>query len=271
MPGWEESVTHRGDNWANTAAYERYVGRWSRLVAQDFLQWLNLPPAADWLEIGCGTGAFTETILQGAQPATISGIDPSESFLAAAREHVQDTRVTFQTGNAMSIPLGNEMFDVVVSGLVLNFVPRPEVGLSEMWRVARRGGTVAVYVWDYTGEMQMMRYFWDAAEELDPGVADRIEGLRFPFCKPEPLVELFRGAGLTGVEVRAIDAPTNFRDFDDYWSPFLGGQGPAPGYAMSLTEEKRIALREQIRSQLPIEPDGTISLIARAWAIRGRK
>ena len=116
-----------------------------------------------------------------------------------------------------------------------------------------------------------MRYFWDAAVALDPGALDLDEGRRFPLCAPAPLTALFEDAGLRDVETRAIDVPTRFRDFDDYWTPFLGGQAPAPGYAMSLTEERRAALRDRIRSKLPIANDGSINLIARAWAVRGRK
>lgn len=117
----------------------------------------------------------------------------------------------------------------------------------------------------------MMRVFWAAAVELDPNIAEKDEGRRFPICKPEPLTQLFEDAGLVGVEVRAVDVTTHFRDFDDYWLPFLSGQGPAPGYVRSLTEERRTALQERIRSKLPIVPDGSISLIARAWAVRGSK
>lgn len=259
------------DTWANAAAYEPYVGRWSRVVAGEFLEWIAVPPGSYWLDVGCGTGALTETIVRQAEPEEVTGIDSAEGFVAYAREHVQDIRASFQVGDAMALPFEDEMFSAVVSGLVLNFIPRQDVALAEMKRVARRDGTVAVYVWDYADEMQMMRIFWDAAVELDQAVGDKVESLRFPFCKPEPLTELFENSGLTGVEVRAIDAPTHFRDFDDYWSPFLGGQGPAPGYAMSLTEERRMALRESIRSRLPIAPNGSIPLIARAWAVRGSK
>ena len=262
---------NKSDTWANARAYEPYVGRWSRLVAREFLNWLDVPPDSHWLDIGCGTGAHTETILRQAGPAAVTGIDPSEGFVAYAREHVQDGRASFRVGDAMQLPFGDAMFDAVVSGLVLNFIPRQDVALAEMVRVGRRGGIVAAYVWDYAGQMQMLRVFWDAAVELDQDIADRDQGRRFPICKPEPLTELFKSAGLTGVEVRAIDATPHFQDFDDYWSPFLGGQGPAPSYATSLTEEKRTALRERIRSKLPIAPDGSISLVARAWAVRGRK
>jgi hypothetical protein len=115
----------------------------------------------------------------------------------------------------------------------------------------------------------MMRHFWDAAGELDPSARELDEGRRFPLCKPEPLADLFRRAGLGGVEARAIDVPTVFRDFEDYWSPFLGGQAPAPGYAMSLGEGRRAALRERIRSRLPTNSRGEHHLVARAWAVRG--
>ena len=136
--------------------------------------------------------------------------------------------------------------------------------------MARPGGTVAAYVWDYAGKMELMRYFWDAAVTLDPTALEFDEGRRFPICQPTPLAALFESVGLQKVEVRPIDISTHFRDFDDYWSPFLGGQGPAPGYAMSLSEERRGALRERIRSNLPIAKDESIPLAARAWAVRGR-
>src|SRR5262249_24780413 len=154
-------------------------------------------------------------------------------------------------GDARALPVDSVNFDAVVSGLVLNFVPEPQLAVAEMLRVARPGATVAAYVWDYAGKMQLMRYFWDAATALDPAARELDEGRRFPICLPLPLRELFQGAGLQDVDVRHIDIATHFRDFDDYWSPFMGGQGPAPSYAMSLCEERREALRDRIRSSLP--------------------
>ena len=256
--------------WAIGEAYEPYVGRWSRAVAREFLAWLAVPPGAHWLDVGCGTGALSATILAHASPAVVTGIDSSEGFVAHARQHVPDPRASFRLADAQDLPFSPHSFDAAVSGLVLNFVPQPERAVAEMARVTRPGGIVATYLWDYAGEMQLMRHFWDAAAALDPAAEPLDEGRRFPLCRPEPLERLFTGAGLQDVAVRAIDVPTVFRDFDDYWSPFLGGQGPAPAYAMSLPEPSRAALRDHLRATLPAAADGSIPLIARAWAARGR-
>ncbi len=261
----------RKEVWASAAAYEPYVGRWSRLVAREFLRWLAVPPERCWLDVGCGTGALSQTVLEVASPREVTGIDASEDYIAYARQQIHDDRAHFVVGRAGALPSDAGIYDAVVSGLVLNFVTQPERALADMARVARTGGTVAAYVWDYAGQMQLMRYFWDAAVALDPSALDLDEGRRFPICQPEPLAKLFRAAGLRDVETHAIDVPTIFRDFDDYWSPFLGGQGPAPGYAMSLSEERRAELRERLRSTLPVSRDGSIHLIARAWATRGER
>jgi SAM-dependent methyltransferase len=276
--------------WASGAAYERYVGRWSRLVAREFLASLNVKNKARWLDVGCGTGALCQTIL-GHEPLSVTGIDASEAFVHHAKEQLSNTQVTFLIGDARALPFDDQTFDAVVSGLMLNFVPEPEKAALEMARVAKPNGTVAAYVWDYAGKfqdenprsliahdqkdfhpgMEMMRYFWDAVSALNPTALTPDEGQRYPLCKPEPLTKLFENAGLKHVEVRAIDVATTFRDFDDYWSPFLGGQGPAPSYTMSLDEEARAALREYLRARLPRGPNGSIPLVARAWAVRGTR
>jgi SAM-dependent methyltransferase len=255
--------------WASGAAYEPYVGRWSRLVARALLGWLAVPPRSRWLDVGCGSGALSETILAVAEPGTVKGIDASAGYVAFARQQVRDERVRFEIGDAQALSEERASYDAVVSGLVLNFVPQPACMVAEMARVTRPGGVVAAYVWDYAGQMQLMRHFWDAAAALDPAAQEFDEGQRFPLCQPDRLGDLFRQAKLEAVETRAIDVPTRFRDFDDYWAPFLGGQGPAPGYALSLSEERRAALRDRVRAGLPIAADGTIDLIARAWAVRG--
>jgi SAM-dependent methyltransferase len=256
--------------WARGDAYEPYVGRWSRLVASELLDWLAVPPGGRWLDVGCGTGALSATILARARPSALTGLDASAEYVAHVAQGLPDGRADFRVGDAQELPFAPASFDAAVSGLVLNFLPRPERGLAEMVRVTRPGGTVGLYVWDYAGEMQLMRRFWDAAAALDPAAAELDEGRRFPLCRPAPLERLFREAGLADVAVRAIDVPTHFRDFDDYWSPFLGAQGPAPSYAMSLTEARRAELRERLRIGLPTAGDGSIHLTARAWAARGR-
>jgi SAM-dependent methyltransferase len=255
------------DTWERGSPYEQYVGRWSRQVAPPFLSWLGIPAGRKWLDVGCGTGALCAAIVDRCAPASVIGVEPSEGFLKTAAENLSN-RAALHQGSATSIPLGDASVDVVVSGLVLNFVPDQRAALAEMVRVTDEGGTIAAYVWDYAGKMQLMRYFWDAAVELDPGAATLDEGPRFPLCRPDALKKLFDGAGLKGVEVDPIDIPTAFANFDDYWQPFLGGQGPAPAYAMSLDDTARARLRDCIRERLPAAANGSISLIARVWAAR---
>jgi ubiquinone/menaquinone biosynthesis C-methylase UbiE len=256
--------------WADGNSYESYVGRWSRLVAHQFLAWLDIPSGAQWLDVGCGTGALSQTILDNTSPHLVLGIDSSEEYIAFARKQIQDPRAAFQLGYAQALPVESAGYDAVVSGLVLNFVPQPTQALSEMIRAVRTGGTIAAYVWDYAGQIQPIRHFWDAAVALDAAACTLDEGQRFPLCQPERIHQLFHTYAnqIGNVELRSIDVETTFRDFDDYWSPFLGGQGPAPIYAMSLSEERRIALREHIRAKLPTAPDGSIHLVARVWAVR---
>lgn len=240
------------DVWAAGAEYEAYVGRWSRLVAERFVRWVGVPAGLRWLDVGCGTGALTSAVRAAGGVAV--GVDPSLGFLAGRRDVV--------AGDARALPFASGRFDVVVSGLALNFVPDPERALAEQTRVGT--GTVAAYVWDYADGMAMMRLFWAAAREVDPAAPD--EGTRFPLCRPEPLAALWRAAGLRGVAVTAIEVPTVFTDFDDYWRPFLGGQGAAPAYLATRPPAEREAIRELLRQRLP---DRDLQLTARAWAVRG--
>jgi SAM-dependent methyltransferase len=257
------------DVWASGEAYEPYIGRWSQLVAQEFLAWISIPRDARWLDVGCGTGALTDVIAREAHPAAVQSVDPSPAYIAFARRRVPDPRAAFIVADARLLPQRTGSVDVAVSGLALNFIPRPEDTLAEIARVVRAGGVAAAYVWDYAERMQLIRHFWDAAVALDPEASSLDEARRFPDCNPAALDALFRRAGYTAVETRAIDVPTRFRDFDDFWTPFLGGQGPAPGYAMSLSESRRAGLRERLRATLPAAADGSIDLIARVWAVRG--
>jgi SAM-dependent methyltransferase len=245
------------------------VGRWSCAVAGEFVAWLGVGEDAAWLDVGCGTGALSQTVLTAADPAVLVGIDPSVGYVAYARAQLADRRARLVVADARRLPVADARFDVVVSGLVLNFVPDPAQAVRETARATRAGGRVAAYVWDYAGRMELIRCFWDAAAATDPAAVELDEGRRFGLCQPEPLARLFEDAGLVEVDVRPIEVPTRFRDFDDYWTPFLGGQGPAPGYAMALGEVQRAVLREELRGRLPVAGDGSISLVARAWAVGG--
>jgi SAM-dependent methyltransferase len=259
------------DTWTSGAPYERYIGRWSRLIAREFVPWLDVQRRSSWLDAGCGTGALTQAVLDLADPARIVGVDAAEAYVAEARRVIQDGRAEFRVADARELPAPDSSFDAAVSGLVLNFVPEPELAVAEFTRAVRAGGTVAAYVWDYAEGMQLLRQFWDVAVALDLDAAELDEGPRFPLCHPEPLRRLFAGAGLVDVATRAIDVPTIFSDFEDYWSPFRGGQGPAPSYVASLDAERREQLAARLREVLPAAADESISLVARAWAVRGTR
>jgi SAM-dependent methyltransferase len=259
----------RLESWTSGDAYEQFMGRWSRLVAREFVAWLDHGVGSRWLDVGCGSGALTRTALQLASPAAVLGLDPSAGFVRAARRLTPDDRAQFTQGDATVLPCRAGAFDVVVSGLVLNFIPDVQQALAEICRVLRPGGVAAAYVWDYAEGMQMLRYFWDAAATVDPGGAPLDEGERFPLCRPDTLAETFRSAGLDEVTVRPLVVETEFRDFDDFWNPFLGGQGAAPVYLMGLAEAQQAALRDRLSADLPTSADGDIRLTARAWAARG--
>lgn len=257
------------ESWDAGDPYEAYVGRWSRLVAQTFLPWLAIPARRIWGDIGCGTGALVTHILAAADPAGVRAIDRSAGVLATARAQITDPRAQFELADASALPWDDGTCDVTVSGLVLNFVPDAGAMLREMARVTRPQGKVAAYVWDYAGGMEMMRHFWDAAIAVSPGDSAHDQGERFPLCRPEPLAALFQSAGLRAVATRAIDIPTLFRNFDDYWMPFLGRQGSAPTYLASCDPETQAQIRGLLRSRLTPRADGTIALTARAWAVQG--
>lgn len=259
------------DRWSDGGAYERYIGRWSRLVAREFVAWLEQDHGLEWLDVGCGTGALTQVVLDFAGPDAVKGVDASEGYIEAAGRAITTPRADFAVCDARALCVKSASYDVAVSGLCLNFVPEPEQAVAEMMRAVRPGRTVAAYVWDYAAGMEMIRYFFEAAAALRPEAAELDEGRRFPLCQPEALRKLFEGAGLRDVVTRAIEVPTVFESFEDYWEPFLGGQGPAPSYAASLNLDDLEALRRELGRRLPRSAGGAIALGARAWAVRGTK
>ncbi|WP_405865047.1 MULTISPECIES: class I SAM-dependent methyltransferase [unclassified Streptomyces] len=259
------------DVWTAGNAYERYMGRWSRLVADEFLTWLACGPGARWLDIGCGSGALTASVAARCRPRTLLGVERSTGFMAVAQAGAS-APARFARADAQALPVRDDMVDAAVSALVLNFLPEPGAAVAEAARVVPPGGLVAAYVWDYAEGMGFLRHFWGAVATVDPTSAAALdEGRRFLLCRPPSLRRLWGEAGLTEVEVAPIEVPTLFADFADLWDPFLAGQGPAPGYVASLTPAARERLREALRERVPARPDGSIALRARAWAVRGRK
>lgn len=256
------------DRWQRGDAYERYMGRWSRQLAPRFLQALTVPREQRWLDVGCGSGALAQAIVDHCAPASVIGVDPSAGFLAAARQWLPP-QVELHQAAADKLPLADASVDATVSALVLNFVPDAHAALREMARVTTSGGQVAACVWDYANKMDLVRLYWDTAAELGLLAPGQDQGERFPICRPEALQTAFAAAGLSQVRVWPIEIDMRFMDFDDYWQPFLGGQGPAPAHAMGLDESARARLRDRLAERLAGRADVSIVLAARAWAACG--
>ena len=210
------------DKWQNGAAYERYMGRWSRQLAPLFLRWADVPAGRRWLDVGCGTGALSAAIFEACSPAAVIGVDPSAGFLATARSQLPSSVVLHQAV-ATELPLPDASIDAAVAALVLNFVHDPQAALHEMARVTIDGGRVAACVWDYAGKMDLIRHYWDAAAQLGLLAPGQDQGERFPLCRPDALAAAFTAAGLKQVQALAIELPMHFTNFEDYWQPFLGG------------------------------------------------
>lgn len=259
------------DQWTSGAAYDQWMGRWSRLLAHEFLKWLDLPPGLRWLDVCCGSGMLSEAIMERNAPGSVVGIDASPEQITFAHQHRGRSKVTFETGDATSLRFADSCFDVAVCGLGLNYIPEPVQALEEMHRVVRPGGAIAVYVWDYADGARFLREFWDVATEIDSEAAAFDQARRFPLCNPDGLRTLFQQAKLEDLAVGEFDIVTRFASFDDYWEPLLvSGQGSAPNYLATRDRRIQDAIRQRLRAKLPPVADGTIELPARAWAIKGR-
>lgn len=262
-------MTGLEDRWAAGSSYEEFMGRWSRLLAREFISWLQIPPDVHWLDVGCGTGALGEAVCDQAEPASIVGCDPATPFVEYARGHADDARQSFVIAGAGSLPRRPGGYGSVTSLLALNFLPDAESALHEFRSLAAPQATVSACVWDYSDGMLFLRHFWDAAASQDPAASTLDEGSRFPLCRREALMALFRDSGLSDVRCEPIEIVTEFGSFDDYWRPFLAGTGPAPSYVASLDVDRRAGLKRTLEETLRRGPDGAVSLSARAWAVRG--
>ena len=250
-------------------AYQLRIGRWSRLVANQFLDWLAPAPGLDWLDVGCGRGVLSSTILERCNPKSVAGIDPQEEVVRDAQAAGNDPRAAYHCIDAQDMPFDDAIFDVVVSGLVINFIEDQPKALSEMKRVLCPGGQVAGYVWDFAGDMELFRVFWDSAQALDAEAVKHDHGALYANCRPEPLAELFLHAGFEKVEVSEIAVEMSYRDFTDFWAPMTRGTGGIPLYCQSLGQDALAALEAKVHDALPIAEDGSFTLRGRAWAVRG--
>jgi SAM-dependent methyltransferase len=248
------------------AAYERYMGQWSRLAGETFLDWLAPESGLRWLDVGCGNGAFTEMIVERCAPASVHGIDPSEGQLAYARTRPAARAAQFRQGDATALPFPDDTFDAAVMPLVIFFVPDPARGVAEMARVVRPGGTVTAYAWDMEGGGFPYEALHDEMRGLgvvvpvppSPG-ASRIDAMR----------ELWAGAGLDSIETREITVGRTFDDFDDYWATVLGGPSVGPQLA-AMAPDDLARLRARMRARLRADAAGRITCSARANAVKGR-
>lgn len=259
----------RHDAWSAGQSYDEYMGRWSRAIADSFLEWLDVPAGLAWLDVGCGTGALTSAVLARCAPSLIIGVDPSDGFVEHARSAIADPRASFEVGAAESVPLDTGSVDVVTSALAYNFVPDRPAALAELRRVTRPAGTISLYVWDYpSGGVGFIDAFWKAAAALDPSAADLDEAGRFHFCTSDALAAELSAAGLSDITVVPVEVVTRFVDFEAFWHPFTLGAGPAPGYLADLDGDARHALRQRLQDEFE---NGPIEFTARAWAACARR
>jgi SAM-dependent methyltransferase len=252
---------------AAAETYDRHVGRYTRALGAELIAFAGVEPGMRALDVGCGPGALTAELAGVLGPGSVAAADPSEPFVEACRERLPGVTVVVAAGE--TLPFGDGGFDVTMSQLVVNFMRDASAGVREMTRVTRAGGLVASCVWDYAGEMRLLRAFWDAAREVDPergAAAD--EGVVMPWCEEGELAELWRAAGLADVRAAALVVSAAYSDFDDLWAPLPTGIAPSGAFCQSLDEESRAALREAYRRRLGVG-DGPFELTARAWAAVG--
>ena len=254
-------------NFDDSAAYERFMGRWSRSVAPVFLNWLDAPRAASWLDVGCGTGILVEAVLKHSAPATVCAIDPAPTQVAAAASGPAAGLAAFQVADAQKLAFADASFDVVAAALVLNFIPDQPAAMAEMRRVARTGGTVAAYVWDFAEELspsgplrRAMRDFGIEVPAIPGANASRLEAL----------ANLFRESGLEQVETRTINVRLAYTDFDDFWTAQTPGYAPTTKVIASMNADERARLKRAVQMNLPVGPTGSIEYLASANAVKAR-
>jgi len=252
-----------------SAGYERFMGRWSRLLVPDYIAFAGVKDGDRVLDVGTGTGSVASAIEAKMPASEIVGVDPSEGFIAYARRNAKSRRARFEVGDAQALKFTDASFDKTMALLVMNFVPDHDKAIAEMRRVTRPGGVVSACVWDYNEGMQMLRFFWDEAVALDPAVEPKDER-HMKLSRKGQLGGLWRKAGLVDVRESPLVIDQAYASFDDYWSPFTKGAGPGGAYVVSLSPERRQQLESRMRKRLlGGRDDGAFVLKARAWCVRG--
>lgn len=247
-------------------AYDRHIGRYGRALARALIEAASVAAGQRTLDVGCGPGALTAALSEVLGPDHVTAVDPSRPFVeACARRH---PGVDVRIGSAEALPFADDSFDVSLAQLVVNFMSDPRAGVAEMRRVTRPGGVVAALVWDYAGEMTLLRRYWDAATALDPNAADRDEGRSMPYCAPAELEGLWRDAGLREPATAAIVVEAEYGGFEDLWQSLEHGSGPSTAYAASLLPQHRARLRDELRRRLDVGEE-PFQLTARAWSVVG--
>jgi len=260
------------DLWTDGVLYENYTGRWSRLIADKFIDWLEVKHAHfnSCIDMGCGTGALSEALLANGVCTSLTCLDRSPDYLSFVKQRILSSGVEFVTDDVQNTSLATGAYSLVVSGLVVNFVDSPEKMLREMRRLGRSGGVLGLYIWDFADGMEPIRKFWDAAHKCKaPGVNEFDAGIRFPICQRDNLLQSVIEAGWLKPKVAPIEIDARFKNFNDYWIPFLSGQGTGPAFAVSLTDEMREEVRKTLMSLVTDSPDEPFTLRARAWAVKG--
>jgi SAM-dependent methyltransferase len=248
-------------------AYDRHIGRYGGELARALIDAAGLRAGDRALDVGCGPGALTRELAALLGPDHVAAVDPSAPFAEACRRRLPGVQV--EVGGAEALPFADGAFDAALAQLVVNFMTDPPAGVREMRRVTRPGGTVAAAVWDYAGEMTILRRFWDAAVALDPSAARLDEGRSMPYCTPDGLGALWRDAGLAGVRVEAVVVSAGYDDFEDLWRPLELGVAPSGAYAAALPAGRKSELKAAFRERLGVG-DGPFRLSARAWVAVGR-
>jgi len=255
---------------ADAEAYERFMGRWSRLVAPRLVDSTGLPERGRMLDVGSGTGSLAFSIAEANGSRQVLGIDTSKEYVAyAISRNPFPNRVGFETGDAQQLRLADTSFDASLSLLVFNFIPDPKAALWELRRVTKPGGKISAAVWDYGAGMRMLRAFWDAAVHLDPD-AEKLDEKHMPLCHAGELANLWRQGGLGNVHEQRIDIRMKFESLADLWDPFLLGQGPGGAYVRRLDHPKVQALRGEVKRRLSLTAESSpLVLPARVWSVCG--